>query len=111
MPTRNGRHGMAFTRYGQLNMRNARHADDPRRIRRISAGDQVLDRADGARDFAHDLLRHEQRRLVDDDRQRGAVLRFPFEVIQLFAQLGDEPPLRRLPGEGPQGQVAVGEAG
>src|SRR5579862_4659767 len=30
MPTRNGRHGMAFTRYGQINLRNARHADDPR---------------------------------------------------------------------------------
>jgi queuine tRNA-ribosyltransferase len=30
MPTRNGRHGVAFTRYGQINLRNARHADDPR---------------------------------------------------------------------------------
>ncbi len=30
MPTRNGRHGMAFTRLGQINLRNARHADDPR---------------------------------------------------------------------------------
>ena len=30
MPTRNGRHGMAFTRHGQINLRNARHADDPR---------------------------------------------------------------------------------
>jgi queuine tRNA-ribosyltransferase len=30
MPTRNGRHGMAFTRFGQINVRNARHADDPR---------------------------------------------------------------------------------
>lgn len=30
MPTRNGRHGMAFTRYGQINIRNARHQDDPR---------------------------------------------------------------------------------
>jgi queuine tRNA-ribosyltransferase len=30
MPTRNGRHGVAFTRFGQLNLRNARHADDPR---------------------------------------------------------------------------------
>jgi queuine tRNA-ribosyltransferase len=30
MPTRNGRHGMAFTRYGQVNIKNARHADDPR---------------------------------------------------------------------------------
>jgi queuine tRNA-ribosyltransferase len=30
MPTRNGRHGMAFTRFGPLNLANARHADDPR---------------------------------------------------------------------------------
>ncbi|WP_426443015.1 tRNA guanosine(34) transglycosylase Tgt [Bradyrhizobium genosp. P] len=30
MPTRNGRHGMAFTRFGQINLRNARHIDDPR---------------------------------------------------------------------------------
>jgi queuine tRNA-ribosyltransferase len=30
MPTRNGRHGMAFTRFGQINLRNARHAGDPR---------------------------------------------------------------------------------
>src|SRR5713101_5624428 len=30
MPTRNGRHGVAFTRFGQLNLRNARHANDPR---------------------------------------------------------------------------------
>jgi queuine tRNA-ribosyltransferase len=30
MPTRNGRHGMAFSRFGQINIKNARHADDPR---------------------------------------------------------------------------------
>src|SRR5262245_27304660 len=30
LPTRNGRHGMAFTRFGPINLRNARHADDPR---------------------------------------------------------------------------------
>jgi len=30
MPTRNGRHGLAFTRFGPVNLRNARHADDPR---------------------------------------------------------------------------------
>jgi queuine tRNA-ribosyltransferase len=32
MPTRNGRHGVAFTRFGQVNLRNARHAEDPRPI-------------------------------------------------------------------------------
>lgn len=30
MPTRNGRHGMAFTRFGTINLSNARHANDPR---------------------------------------------------------------------------------
>jgi len=29
MPTRAGRHGQAFTRFGKLNLRNARHAEDP----------------------------------------------------------------------------------
>ena len=32
MPTRAGRHGLAFTRFGKLNLRNARHADDKRPI-------------------------------------------------------------------------------
>ncbi|HVJ34431.1 MAG TPA: tRNA guanosine(34) transglycosylase Tgt [Terriglobia bacterium] len=32
MPTRAGRTGAAFTRFGELNMRNARHAVDPRPI-------------------------------------------------------------------------------
>jgi queuine tRNA-ribosyltransferase len=32
MPTRSGRTGQAFTRRGKLNMRNARHQDDPRPI-------------------------------------------------------------------------------
>ncbi|MFN7167914.1 MAG: tRNA guanosine(34) transglycosylase Tgt [Pannonibacter sp.] len=30
MPTRAGRHGLAFTRRGKINLKNARHADDPR---------------------------------------------------------------------------------
>jgi queuine tRNA-ribosyltransferase len=30
LPTRNGRHGMAFTRFGSINLSNARHAHDPR---------------------------------------------------------------------------------
>ena len=29
VPTRNGRHGLVFTREGRLNLRNARHRDDP----------------------------------------------------------------------------------
>jgi queuine tRNA-ribosyltransferase len=30
MPTRSGRHGQAFTRFGKVNLRNAKHATDPR---------------------------------------------------------------------------------
>jgi queuine tRNA-ribosyltransferase len=30
LPTRSGRHGQAFTRFGKINLRNARHATDPR---------------------------------------------------------------------------------
>ncbi|MFP1634007.1 tRNA guanosine(34) transglycosylase Tgt [Zhengella sp. ZM62] len=30
MPTRAGRHGLAYTRFGKINLRNARHAEDPR---------------------------------------------------------------------------------
>src|SRR5882762_6792502 len=37
MPTRNGGHGVAFTQFGQVNLRNARHADDPRPLDEQSA--------------------------------------------------------------------------
>jgi queuine tRNA-ribosyltransferase len=30
LPTRNGRHGLAFTRHGPINVKLARHAEDPR---------------------------------------------------------------------------------
>jgi queuine tRNA-ribosyltransferase len=37
MPTRNGRHGMAFTRFGAVNLANARHTADPRPLDEQSA--------------------------------------------------------------------------
>jgi len=37
LPTRNGRHGMAFTRYGAINLANARHAHDARPVDEQSA--------------------------------------------------------------------------
>src|SRR6195952_1169121 len=43
LPTRNGRHGMAFTRSGQINLRNARHADDPRPLDEKSAWPSTRD--------------------------------------------------------------------
>jgi queuine tRNA-ribosyltransferase len=30
LPTRNGRHGSVFSRFGPINLENARHRDDPR---------------------------------------------------------------------------------
>jgi queuine tRNA-ribosyltransferase len=37
LPTRSGRTGQAWTRRGSVNLRNARHADDPRPIDEICA--------------------------------------------------------------------------
>jgi queuine tRNA-ribosyltransferase len=37
MPTRSGRHGQAFTRFGKFNLRNAKHAQDPRPLDAESA--------------------------------------------------------------------------
>jgi queuine tRNA-ribosyltransferase len=54
MPTRNGRHGMAFTRYGQINLRNARHADDPRPLDEASSWPSTRDTS---RAYLHHLVR------------------------------------------------------
>ena len=51
MPTRAGRHGLAYTWDGKLNMKNAAHADDPRPI------DPLLD-APPARDYSRAYLHH-----------------------------------------------------
>jgi len=63
MPTRNGRHGVAFTRFGAINLKNARHADDPR----------PLDEENpfpAARDYSRAYLHH----LVKSGETLGAVL-------------------------------------
>ena len=54
MPTRNGRHGMAFTRFGQINLRNARHADDPRPLDEESAWPATREYS---RAYLHHLVR------------------------------------------------------
>jgi queuine tRNA-ribosyltransferase len=51
MPTRNGRHGLAFTRFGPINIKNARHADDARPLDADS-------RCPAARDFSRAYLHH-----------------------------------------------------
>jgi queuine tRNA-ribosyltransferase len=54
MPTRNGRHGMAFTRFGQINLRNARHADDPRPLDEQSSWPSTCNYS---RAYLHHLVR------------------------------------------------------
>jgi queuine tRNA-ribosyltransferase len=51
LPTRNGRHGLAFTRFGPINIKNAQHADDPRPLDAASA-------CPAARDFSRAYLHH-----------------------------------------------------
>lgn len=54
MPTRSGRHGQAFTRFGKVNLKNARHADDPRPLDEESPSEtaRVYSRA-----YLHHLMR------------------------------------------------------
>jgi len=57
MPTRNGRHGHVFTRHGVINLRNARHADDPRPLDEESAWRS----ANGySRAYLHHLVKSEE---------------------------------------------------
>ena len=63
LPTRNGRHGLAFTRFGPINLKNARHADDPRPLDDASA-------CPAARDYSRAYLHH----LVKANEMLGAML-------------------------------------
>ncbi|QCK87333.1 tRNA guanosine(34) transglycosylase Tgt [Phreatobacter aquaticus] len=57
MPTRNGRHGQAFSRFGKINFRNARHAADPRPIDEASSCPAARDYS---RAYLHHLIRTEE---------------------------------------------------
>ena len=63
IPTRAGRHGLAYTRRGKVNLRNARHADDPRPL------DEESD-CPAARDYSRAYLHH----LVRSQEALGAML-------------------------------------
>ncbi len=63
LPTRNGRHGMAFTRFGAINLANARHANDPRPL-------DVESAHPAAREFSRAYLHH----LTKANEMLGAVL-------------------------------------
>ena len=51
MPTRAGRHGLAFTRFGKVNLKNARHAEDHRPL------DESSD-CPASRDYSRAYLHH-----------------------------------------------------
>ncbi|WP_342362881.1 tRNA guanosine(34) transglycosylase Tgt [Terrarubrum flagellatum] len=51
MPTRAGRHGTAYTRFGKVNLRNARHVDDERPLDAASS-------CPAARDYSRAYLHH-----------------------------------------------------
>jgi queuine tRNA-ribosyltransferase len=51
MPTRAGRHATAYTRFGKINLKNARHADDPRPLDEEST-------CPAARDYSRAYLHH-----------------------------------------------------
>jgi len=57
MPTRAGRHGLAFTRFGKINLKNARHADDPRPLDDESSWEpaRIYSRA-----YLHHLVKSEE---------------------------------------------------
>ncbi len=63
LPTRAGRHGLAYTRFGKLNMKNARHADDKEPIDAESA-------CPAARDYSRGYIHH----LVKAGEALGAML-------------------------------------
>ncbi|MCQ2004185.1 tRNA guanosine(34) transglycosylase Tgt [Rhizobium sp. NRK18] len=54
MPTRSGRHGLAFTRRGKVNLRNARHAED---MRPLDEQSNCPASRDYSRAYLHHLLR------------------------------------------------------
>jgi queuine tRNA-ribosyltransferase len=51
LPTRNGRHGLAFTRFGPINIKNAHHAEDPRPL-------DPQSHCSAAREFSRAYLHH-----------------------------------------------------
>jgi queuine tRNA-ribosyltransferase len=63
LPTRNGRHGLAFTWAGRVNLRNACHAEDPAPLDPLSG-------CPAARDYSRAYLHH----LVKSGEYLGAML-------------------------------------
>lgn len=78
MPTRNGRHGLAFTRMGKVNLRNARHAKDNRPL------DETSD-CPAARDYSRAYLHH----LIKSGEMLGSMLVSWINIAYYQALMGD----------------------
>jgi queuine tRNA-ribosyltransferase len=63
LPTRNGRHGLAFSRFGPINLKNARHAEDARPLDAESG-------CPAAQDYSRAYLHH----LVKANEMLGGIL-------------------------------------
>ncbi|MCJ2077295.1 tRNA guanosine(34) transglycosylase Tgt [Methylobacterium sp. E-016] len=57
MPTRAGRHGLAYTRHGRINLRNARHAEDTRPLDETSPCEAA---SAYSRAYLHHLVRSDE---------------------------------------------------
>jgi queuine tRNA-ribosyltransferase len=75
MPTRAGRHGLAFTRRGRVNLKNARHAEDQRPLDEESS-------CPAARDYSRAYLHH----LVRSNESLGAML-LSWNNVHYYQQL------------------------
>ena len=72
LPTRNGRHGLAFSRFGPINLKNARHADrcaSARCRKRLPGGAGLFPRLsassdEGERDAGRDPAHQHQSRII-----------------------------------------------
>jgi queuine tRNA-ribosyltransferase len=78
LPTRAGRHGLAYTRAGRLNLRNARHADDPAAVDPLSSGA-------AARTYSRAYLHH----LVKSDEILGMMLLTEINLSYYQDLMGD----------------------
>jgi queuine tRNA-ribosyltransferase len=93
LPTRSGRTGQAFTKYGPINIRNARHADDQRPLDEAST-------CPASRDYARAYLHH----LIKSNEILGAVL-LTWHNLHYYQELMTG--LRRAIGEGRLAQFAT----
>ena len=96
LPTRAGRHGTAYTRFGKINLRNARHVDDPRPLDEES-------NCPAARDYSRAYLHH----LVKAQETLGAML-LTWNNLAYYQSLMDG--TREAIGQGQFSDYAAGTA-